>query len=82
MPSVTCQQCSERLGDYEERRLAPGDQAAMESHFASCARCRELRDAYRALPDIVRRATDVSMPAEARARLRRRLAASKKMKKR
>src|SRR5579872_7309044 len=62
MTDATCQRTSEFLGDYVERRLGSADQAAMTEHFAACPGCRALLASYRALPDLVRRATGTPMP--------------------
>jgi hypothetical protein len=70
MADPTCERCAELLGDYVEQLLSPEDHAVMSTHFLSCVRCRALLDSYRAIPTIVRDATDVRMPRDLRARLR------------
>jgi hypothetical protein len=59
------------LGDYVERVLAHGQVLGMEAHARRCPGCRTVLDEYLAVVPIARKATDASMPAEARARLRR-----------
>jgi hypothetical protein len=60
-----------RLGDYVERVLAHAQVLGMDTHARRCPGCRTFRDEYLAVAPIARKATDASMPAEARARLRR-----------
>jgi anti-sigma factor RsiW len=74
MADVTCDRCTELLGDYVEGRLAQEVLGAVEGHVASCAACAALVRDYQAIPGLVRGATDVSMPHEVEMRLRRLLA--------
>jgi len=69
MAKVTCERWSELLAGYADGSLAPADKDAVEEHAAVCAACRKFFEDYLAVPDLVRRATDVSLPDDVRARL-------------
>ena len=71
MNDLTCERWSERLAGYIDGALAPGDRAAFEAHATSCGACRQFLNEYMNVPSIVRRATDVAIPSEVRARLAR-----------
>ena len=70
MTTWTCERCRELLPDYVEETLPSSDRSKFAAHIASCANCREGLARYRAVPEVVRSATDVRMPASVRARLR------------
>jgi anti-sigma factor RsiW len=74
MADLTCDRCVELLGDYVDGRLAADVVGALEQHVASCAACAALVRDYRAIPGLVRDATDVHMPHDVEMRLRRLLA--------
>ncbi len=71
MQVTSCDHYRERFGDYVDDRLSADERGALEEHVRSCPRCRDDLASYRALPEVVRRITDVTMPAAARARLAR-----------
>ncbi len=71
---MNCEQCSELLADYIDGALSTEQRAEVDAHLASCRACAETLDACNALPDLLRRATDVAMPADVKARLREFLA--------
>ena len=64
MADVTCDRCTELLGDYVEGRLAQEVLGAVEGHVASCAACAALVRDYQAIPGLVRGATDVEAELE------------------
>jgi hypothetical protein len=74
MGELTCQKFADLVGDYVERRLKAEQALAMDGHRLACQECRDLLTDYRRIPEILRRATDVKLPAGAQARLRRLLA--------
>jgi len=74
MADLTCDRCAELLGDYVEGRLASEVVGALEAHVEACGTCAILVRDYRAIPALVRGATDVPMPHDVQARLRRLLA--------
>jgi anti-sigma factor RsiW len=69
MEDLKCERWSELLQGYIDGALAPEDRAAVEAHAISCADCHEFLKDYLAVPGLVRRATDVSIPREVRERL-------------
>jgi anti-sigma factor (TIGR02949 family) len=71
---VNCEQCSELLADYIDGALSTEQRAEVDAHLATCKDCGETLDACNALPGLLRRATDVAMPADVKARLRQFLA--------
>ena len=70
-PPITCATFRRRLGDYVERVLAHAQVLGMDAHARRCRGCGRVLDEYLAVASIARKATDASMPAEARANLRR-----------
>ena len=77
---MDCEQCSGWVSDYLEGLLSRQRRATMDSHLASCERCRTMVAELRAIPKLVRRATQVTMPEGAQKRLMRRIRAAKKSK--
>jgi len=71
MVELSCQRFADLLGDYVDGALADVDRDAMEAHCVACESCRAFVADYERVPGVVRKATDVSMPSEAKARLRR-----------
>jgi anti-sigma factor RsiW len=71
MEDLSCQRFTDLLSDFVEGRVPPEELRAMDAHRLACARCSELLADYERIPGVVRRATDASMPAGAKARLRR-----------
>jgi anti-sigma factor RsiW len=71
MRVLSCDQVVTFLGDYSDGVLPEEDRHAVDTHLRSCARCTEVLGDCRRLPEIVRRATDIAMPVDAKARLRR-----------
>jgi len=71
MGDLTCERWSELLAAYADGALGPGHRAAVEAHAASCVACHRFLKGYLAVPALVRRATDVSIPPEVRQRLAR-----------
>ena len=69
MEDLTCERWSELLRGYVDGALALDDRAAVEVHAASCAACHQFLEDYLAVPGLVRRATDVSIPSDVRRRL-------------
>jgi anti-sigma factor RsiW len=59
------------LADYAAGALREPALQSLRSHLASCDGCREALRSDGALLALVRSATDVSLPDDARARLRR-----------
>jgi anti-sigma factor RsiW len=55
--------------EYLEDVLPADARATLEAHVARCARCRAFLDSYRATPSILRRATEMTLPADVRASL-------------
>ena len=78
MVDLSCDRCTELLGDEVEGNLDAGLRDALEEHLARCPACADLARGYREISEIVRRATDTEMPYEVEARLRRLLAASRR----
>jgi anti-sigma factor RsiW len=71
MSDVGCVSGVELLMDYLEGELSAELRAAIEAHVAGCARCAAFLDSYRATPEILRRATAASLPADLAAELMR-----------
>ena len=71
MVHLSCDNCADLLGDHLDGILAGDVRDALEAHVSGCAACANLLGDYRAIPDLVRRATDAAMPYEAEIRLRR-----------
>jgi anti-sigma factor RsiW len=71
MSDLVCASGVELLMDYLEGELSPDTRAVIESHVAGCARCVAFVDSYRATPEILRRATAASLPADLAAELMR-----------
>jgi anti-sigma factor RsiW len=69
MANLTCERWAELLAGYADGSLDPGDDQAVEAHAAACAACHQFLEDYLAVPDLVRRATDVPIPEDVRARL-------------
>lgn len=76
MTEMNCRQTIEALMDYLEARQTHGARAALEAHLANCPRCVEFLKAYRAVAQIVRRATEIELPSPLEARLRARITAA------
>ncbi len=71
MATLSCERCVDRFGEYVDGVLPSEERDGLEAHLRACATCRSSLDDYRGLPGILRRATDVRMPPDVRARLRR-----------
>ena len=70
---MTCEECSELLGDAVDGSLDPGQEAALQSHCSECSACREL---LRDLTEIRRVAATLdrhSVPAGLKTRIEGRL---------
>lgn len=74
LPGVNCERCLELLPDHLDGALPFEEGAEVQRHVASCAECAATVRACMALPELLRRATDVPMPPEAKIRLRQFLA--------
>ena len=64
MSELACAQGVELLMDYLEGELAADVVARIDAHVGSCARCQAFVASYRATPEILRRATRFTLPAE------------------
>ena len=71
MTDFVCASGAELLMDYLEGELSAEVRAAVDAHVAGCARCVAFLDSYRATPEILRRATAASLPADLAAELMR-----------
>jgi len=71
--ALTCERCVDLFEGYVEG-LDAGLRAEVDAHLLGCGACREVLAGYRRIPGLLRRVTDLPMPAAAQARLRRRLA--------
>lgn len=69
MSELVCAAGVDLLMDYLEGELSPDLRAALDAHVAACPRCLAFLDSYRATPEILRRATAASLPAELAATL-------------
>jgi anti-sigma factor RsiW len=69
MSDVRCVAGVDLLADYLEGLLSPAVRTSIERHVLSCERCQSFVASYQAAPAILRRATDVVLPDELRARL-------------
>lgn len=67
---MNCERCLELLPDYLDGALPVQERANVQAHVAACAGCGGTIKACMALPELLRRATDVPMPPEAKVRLR------------
>jgi len=65
--TLTCRQVIAVLLDYVDGTLVASTRRGVEGHLKTCAPCRDFERAYRATPDVVRRATG---PRRAEASLR------------
>jgi anti-sigma factor RsiW len=70
---TNCRETVDLLMDYVESYLSAQQRAAVEAHLAHCPRCVEFLSSYRALFEIVRRATEFEMPVPVQVRLRARI---------
>jgi anti-sigma factor RsiW len=68
---LTCREEIALLPAYQARELDALTRMRLRLHLAFCAACRAYLRTYRATIALVARAADVSMPDEARERLRR-----------
>jgi len=59
----------ELLMEYLEGELSAELRSAIADHVAGCARCTAFLESYRATPEILRRATARSLPADLAAEL-------------
>jgi anti-sigma factor RsiW len=64
MNPLVCASGVDLIMDYLEGLLAPDVRAAIESHVAGCPRCAAFLESYRATPEILRRATAETIPAD------------------
>jgi anti-sigma factor RsiW len=64
MNPLACASGVDLIMDYLEGLLAPDVRAAIESHVAGCPRCAAFLESYRATPEILRRATAETIPAD------------------
>jgi anti-sigma factor RsiW len=71
MTGLACASGVELLMDYLEGELDAETRDAIDAHVAACARCAAFIDSYRATPEILRRATARSLPADLAAALLR-----------
>lgn len=71
MTDLVCAAGVELLMDYLEGELSAELRAAIDAHVTGCARCAAFVDSYRATPEILRRSTAVSLPADLAAALMR-----------
>jgi anti-sigma factor RsiW len=71
----TCREVVEHLEDWSEGRLPEADRAPFATHLHLCPPCAHIASEYRALSRVAREALAAEMPEEAKARLRRALAA-------
>ena len=71
MPPISCDTFVDGLGDYVDGALAKERQSELEQHAAACPRCMEFMLQYTRVGPLVRKATDVPMPTDVQARLRR-----------
>jgi anti-sigma factor RsiW len=71
MTDLGCASGVALLMDYLEGELSGELRAAIDAHVAGCARCVAFLDSYRATPEILRRATVASLPANLAAALMR-----------
>lgn len=69
MQNKTCRETIELLMDYLEKRLPPGEGAALDAHFSACKPCLDFVDSYRETPRLLRKATAAEMPSEVSERL-------------
>ena len=68
--AVACANGIDQLMDYFEGTLAAPHRATLEAHLQSCARCVAFVKSYLATPGILRTATQVEIPDQARESLR------------
>ena len=68
--TMTCRQTIEHMMDYIEGRLGANKRSALERHLGTCPRCEEFLRSYRATPDIVRRATAITISVASMRRVR------------
>ncbi len=71
----TCREVVEHLAEWFEGGLPEGAAAPFASHLELCPPCANIASTYHSLAHLARAALDVGMPADARDRLRRVLAA-------
>jgi anti-sigma factor RsiW len=71
MSDVRCVSGVEVLADYLDGVLDSATQADLEQHVAGCARCQAFLASYRAVPSILRDATDQVLPGDLRLSLRK-----------
>jgi len=71
--ALSCERCVDLFGEYAERALSPEAVDEMTVHLRACPACVEALAQYERVPGLIRRATDVPMPRDVRARLRRAL---------
>jgi len=71
MEDMSCERFVDLMGDYVERVLPSDERPPMDAHLLVCRQCRELLADYKRIPKVVRRVTNVTMPLNVQARLRR-----------
>jgi anti-sigma factor RsiW len=63
-----------RLSDYIDDELTPGQRRAIQTHCRDCARCRRMIAGLQRTVTLYRAAGSATMPASTRARARARIA--------
>jgi anti-sigma factor (TIGR02949 family) len=67
---VTCKDAIDRLCDYLDAELRPGDIAEFEAHLARCTPCRRYLATYQKARELAAKVNRVAMPETLRTRLR------------
>ena len=67
---MTCKEAIDRLCDYLDAELRPGDIAEFEAHLARCTACRRYFATYEKAKDLAAKVNRVAMPESLRTRLR------------
>ena len=70
MKDLACASGVDLLMDYLEGVLSPDVRAALDAHVAGCARCVAFISSYQHAPQLLRRATDASLPEDIQQSLR------------
>jgi anti-sigma factor RsiW len=73
-PHDRCRELLEQLSRYVDDDLAGGERRAMATHLKKCPCCQTMAESLQQTVEVCRKAGSARLPADVRARARRRIA--------